>query len=156
MFTVFGGLVTAPFNENLSQLVEYIKTNDKSGNEMSFWKDFYISIIGEVQKTLFHLLFLFLFFLMNFIPVAGEVLSFSCWIIFSSFFNALDFLDYPMTRKAMKFRDKLRVTRSGKWLTYGFGLCSFLLMFLPVVNVFMKPILVVAGTSLYFERGYKK
>jgi len=47
---------------------------------------------------------------------------------------------------------KLKVTQRGKMLTYGFGCMAFLMMFLPVVNVFMKPILVVAGTSLYYER----
>ena len=66
----------------------------------------------------------------------------------------MDFLDYPMTRKKMRFRDKLKVTRKGKFITYGFGLTAFLLMFLPVVNVFMKPILVAAGTSLFYEKGY--
>lgn len=91
---------------------------------------------------------------MDFIPAIGAALSLTFWIIFSSYFNALDFLDYPMTRRSMKFSEKLKVAHSGKWLTYGFGLSSFLLMFLPVVNVFMKPILVIAGTSLYFERNY--
>jgi uncharacterized protein involved in cysteine biosynthesis len=30
------------------------------------------------------------------------------------------------------------------------------MMFLPIVNVFMKPILVVAGTSLYHKKNYTK
>ena len=92
--------------------------------------------------------------LLNFIPIIGNVFSAVLGAIFSFYYNALDFLDYPMTRKKMKFRQKLRVTQSGKLLTYGFGCTAFLLMFLPIVNVFMKPILVVAGTSLYYEKDY--
>lgn len=89
---------------------------------------------------------------MDFIPGIGNIVSVTCWIIFSCYFNALDFLDYPMTRKLLKFRQKLSVTHRGGALSYGFGAMAFIMMFLPVVNVFMKPILVIAGTSLYFEK----
>jgi uncharacterized protein involved in cysteine biosynthesis len=61
-----------------------------------------------------------------------------------------------MQRKLMPFKQKLRVIQHGGMLTYGFGAMAFLMMFLPIVNVFMKPILVVAGTSLYYEKGYNK
>ncbi|HMT12283.1 MAG TPA: hypothetical protein PKA39_11755, partial [Ignavibacteria bacterium] len=47
-----------------------------------------------------------------------------------------------------------KVTRSGRLVTYGFGCTAFLFMFLPIVNVFMKPILVAAGTSLFYEKDY--
>lgn len=156
LFTILGNLVTAPFNEEISQRVEEIVAKDVTGHKMGFWEDAYISIKGEAEKLLFYLFFLFLILLLNLIPVIGNVTSAIIGMVFSFFYNALDFLDYPMTRKKMKFRQKLRVTRSGKLLTYGFGCSAFLLMFLPIVNVFMKPILVVAGTSLYYEKDYHR
>lgn len=154
LFTILGNLVTAPFNEEISQRVEEIVAKDSASHKMGFWEDAYISIKGEAEKLLFYLFFLFLILLLNLIPVIGNVASAIIGTVFSFFYNALDFLDYPMTRKKMKFRQKLRVTRSGKLLTYGFGCTAFLLMFLPIVNVFMKPILVAAGTSLYYEKDY--
>ncbi|MEO8514733.1 MAG: EI24 domain-containing protein [Ignavibacteria bacterium] len=154
IFTILGNIITAPFNEEISQRVEEIVTNGNKPGKMGFWEDAYISIKGEVQKLLFYLVILLFIFLLNVIPVAGSILSTIIGIIFSCFYNALDFLDYPMTRKKMRFRDKLRITRKGKLITYGFGFASFLLMFLPVVNVFMKPILVAAGTALFYEKGY--
>ena len=154
LFTILGNIITAPFNEEISQRVEEIVTGTKEGHKMGFWEDAYISIKGEIQKLLFYLMILLLIFSLNLIPVAGSVVSGILGIIFSSFYNALDFLDYPMTRKRMRFRDKLKVTRKGKLVTYGFGFTAFLLLFLPVINVFMKPILVVAGTSLYYEKDF--
>ena len=154
-FSILGGLVTAPFYENISQIVEYIHTGSESAADLSFWRDFYVSIIGELQKILFHLVFLILFFLVDFIPGIGSILAFTGWIIFSCFFNAFDFLDYPMTRRQFKFSIKLKTANRNKALTYGFGTMAFLMMFLPVVNVFMKPILVASGTSLYFEKRYE-
>ncbi len=153
LFNILGNIVTAPFNEEISQRVEEIVTG-KTEHKMGFWEDAYISIKGEVQKLIFYLLILLLIFILNFVPVIGSVFSAILGFIFSCYYNSLDFLDYPMTRKKMRFRDKLKVTSSGRLVTYGFGLTAFLLMFLPVINVFMKPILVVAGTSLFYEKGY--
>jgi uncharacterized protein involved in cysteine biosynthesis len=155
LFTILGSLVTAPFNEEISQRVEEIVTNAPR-SELGFWQDAYASIKGEVQKLMFYLIILFLLFLFNFVPVIGSIFSTALGLIFSFFYNALDFLDYPLTRKLATFRYKLRVTQKGGMITYGFGCAGFLLMFLPVVNVFMKPILVVAGTSLYYEKHYDK
>jgi uncharacterized protein involved in cysteine biosynthesis len=31
---------------------------------------------------------------------------------------------------------------------------AFLMMFLPAVNVFMKPLLVAAGTKLYYDKRF--
>jgi CysZ protein len=155
LFTVFGSLITAPFNEEISQRVEEIVTNTKQ-HELGFWQDAYASIKGEVQKIAFYLIILFVLFLFNFVPVIGSVFSTVLGLIFSFFYNALDFLDYPLTRKLATFSHKLKVTRKGGMITYGFGCIAFLMMFLPVVNVFMKPILVVAGTSLYYEKEYGK
>lgn len=154
LFTVFGGLVSAPFNENISTLVEENIHNQKSGNKLSFWKDALLSIKCEIQKLAFYLSILFLIFLLNFIPFIGSAIAFILGILFSFYYNALDFLDYPMTRKQYTFRTKLRIVQKGKMLSFGFGAMAFLLMFLPVVNVFMKPVLVVAGTGLFFERKY--
>jgi CysZ protein len=156
LFITLGNLITAPFNEEISQRVEEIVTGGTVGHKMGFWEDAFISIKGEAQKLAFYLFFLFWIFLLNFIPAIGSFFSMILGTVFSFFYNALDFLDYPMTRKKMKFRQKLKVTRSGRLLTYGFGCVAFLLMFLPIVNVFMKPILVVAGTSLYYEKDYHK
>jgi CysZ protein len=154
LFIIFGGLVTAPFNEELSQRVEEIVTGTKAG-KLGFWVDALISIKGETQKIIFYLSVLCVLFLIALIPVAGNIISIVLGVIFSFYYNALDFLDYPMTRKLATFRTKIKVTSSGKMLTYGFGCISFIMMFLPVINVFMKPILVVAGTSLYYEKYYR-
>lgn len=154
LFIILGGIITAPFNENISQIVEEKITNEKLLTELGFWKDAYLSIRGELQKLLFYFSILFVIFLLNFIPFIGSVVSAALGIVFSFYFNALDFLDYPMQRKLMTFKQKLRITQRGGMFTYGFGAMAFLMMFLPIINVFMKPILVVAGTRLYWEREY--
>lgn len=156
LFSILGGIITAPFNENISQKVEEIVAGKQNENKLSFLQDAKLSIIGELQKLGFYFPVILILFLIDFIPAAGTLIATTLGLLFSFYYNSLDFLDYPMTRRQMKFKKKLKVVNSGRWLTYGFGTMAFLMMFLPIVNVFMKPIIVVAGTSLYFERGYDK
>ena len=84
----------------------------------------------------------------------GAVITLVFGTGFSFFYNALDYMDYPLTRRMTGFRDKLKIVNSKKMLTYGFGAMAFLLTFIPVFNVFMNPILVAAGTSLFYEKKY--
>lgn len=156
IFTIFGGLITAPFNENISQIVEEAIIHKKPVSDLSFWKDACISIKAEMQKLIFYFSFLIPILLFNFIPVIGNIVSFITGLVFLFYFNALDFLDYPMTRRQFSFRLKLKIANSGGTLTYGFGCIAFLMMFLPLINVFFKPLLVVSGTALYFEKIEKK
>jgi uncharacterized protein involved in cysteine biosynthesis len=154
LFTIFGGIISAPFNEKISQFIEKIITGKTINTGLAFWDDVKSSIKAEIQKILFYLPFILLLLLMNFIPVIGNFLSVTLGFVFSAYYNSLDFLDYPMTRRMITFRDKLKMINRELYLTFGFGSVAFVFMFLPVINVFTKPILVVAGTSLYFEKNY--
>ena len=154
LFITLGGLINAPFEDRISRAVEKIITNTTYETNLGFWKEAFMSIKAELLKQLFNLAFIIPIFFLNFIPGVGSVLSTVLGSVFSFFFNALDYLDYPMTRRFYKLRQKISVVNSGGLLSYGFGAMAFLMMFLPVVNVFFKPVLVIAGTSLFYEKKY--
>ncbi|MEI7483788.1 MAG: EI24 domain-containing protein [Ignavibacteriota bacterium] len=154
IIVIVGGIVSAPFNENISLIIEEALTGRKTDYHPGFWKDTWYNILAELKKLAFYFSFLLIFFLIGFIPLIGEIISVVLGTIFSFFFNALDFFDYPMTRKYFTLRDKIKVTYAKPMYTLGFGCASFLIMFLPVVNVLMKPLCVVSGTAFYFEKKY--
>lgn len=156
LFTIFGGLITAPFNEKISQMIEADFADSEIQNKPGFIKDIIQSISAELKKILFYLGLVIPILLIGFIPVVGNLTSAILGFLLSCFYNALDFLDYPMTRKNLKFRQKIHVVKKGGFLSWGFGLISFIMMFVPLVNVFTKPLLVVAGTSLYYEKNYER
>lgn len=153
-FVTLSSLITAPFNEKISCIVEEIVTKEKVKYDVGFWEDAWLSIKAELLKIIFYLTILFPIILLNFIPVIGSIFSTILGTLFSFFYNALDFLDYPMTRKFFNLRKKIKVVMSKKMLSIGFGACVFLLMFLPIINVLLKPVCVTAGTSLFFEKKY--
>lgn len=156
LFIIFGGIVSAPFNERISGFIEEKVYNEKVVNDLPFIKDAVESIKAELKKILFYLSGIIPLFLINFIPMIGSVISLVAGTGFSFFFNALDYLDYPLTRRMTGFREKLKIVNSRKMLSYGFGAMAFILTFIPVINVFMKPILVASGTSLFYEKEYNK
>jgi len=154
LFIILGGIVSAPFNEKISAYIEDNIYNKKTERNLPFLPDTVQSIAAELKKIAFYLSFIIPLFLINFIPMIGSVISFVFGTGFSFFFNALDFMDYPLTRRMAGFREKLKVVNSKKMLSYGFGAMAFILTFLPVINVLMNPILVAAGTSLFYEKDY--
>lgn len=156
LFTTVGGLVTAPFNERISRLVEETVTGQKIVDNITFWQDAWLSFKAEFIKLMFYFAVVIPLLLINFIPMVGSVVSTVIGTVFSFFYNALDFMDYPLTRRFYPLRKKIAITHAGGMLTYGFGCMAFLMMFLPVINVFFKPVLVVAGTAFFFEKGYDK
>lgn len=154
LFIIFGGIVSAPFNEKMSRHIEENEFGIRFEDNLPFIKDALISIREELKKLLFYFSIVIPIFIINFIPMIGGVISFSGGLLFSFFYNALDYLDYPLTRRLISFRKKLSIVNSKKTLSYGFGAMAFTLTFIPVINVLMNPLLVIAGTRLFYEKNY--
>ncbi len=155
-FITLSSIITAPFNEKISCLVEEAVTKEKVKYDVGFWKDAWLSIKAEFLKIIFYLSILIPILLLNFIPVIGSIFSTILGTLFSFFYNALDFLDYPMTRKFFNLRKKIKVVMSKKMLSIGFGCSVFIIMFLPIINILLKSVCVTAGTALFFEKEYYK
>lgn len=153
-FVIFGGLVSAPFNERMSKLIEINEFGIHLESGLSFSQETYFSIKEEIKKIMFYLLFIVPLFFINFIPMIGNTISFVFGSLFSFFYNALDYMDYPMTRKLTVFRKKLGIILSQKKSSMGFGAVAFILTFIPVINVLINPLLVVSGTSLFYKNKY--
>lgn len=150
-YVIIGGLISAPFNETISQYVEEFITGTKCPY-VPFLKDIWLSIKGELLKLLFYFSIIAPLFFLSYVPVAGTIISTILGLLFSFFYNSLDFFDYPMQRKMFTLRQKISGTNSGGILSYGFGAMAFLMMFIPFINSLLKPLLVVSGTKLYLER----
>ncbi|MCI0473103.1 MAG: EI24 domain-containing protein [Ignavibacteria bacterium] len=154
IIVIVGGIISAPFNENISLVIEESHTGRKSDYRPGFWQDSWLNVKSELKKLTFYFSFILMFFLLGFIPLIGPIISVVLGTLFSFFFNALDFMDYPMTRRYLTLRQKIKITFSKPMLSLGFGCASFLIMFLPVFNIMLKPLCVISGTVIYFEKEY--
>jgi CysZ protein len=65
--------------------------------------------------------------------------------------TCLDFLDPPLERRRLGFRQKLGIIAKSLPQSAGFGLASLLWGSIPLVNLITIPLCVVAGTLFFCE-----
>jgi CysZ protein len=76
-------------------------------------------------------------------PIAGPI-----GLVMAICFVSLDYLDVPLSVKGLRLRDKLGVLARNKALSTGFGAAGYLILIIPVVNLFSLPVGVIAATML--------
>lgn len=110
-------------------------------------------IVESLSHTLLRLalmaLGLVVLFPLHLVPGAGSVLWLLLSSIWSMFWLAAEHLSNPMARHLRPFRQVLGVLRKRLLLSLGFGATLYVLLWVPVLNFFLMPVAVVAGTLLY-------
>ncbi len=66
-------------------------------------------------------------------------------------FASLEFIDFAMSRRKLRFAEKRAIILRHKRPMFGFGAVMFGGLAVPVVNLFFLPIGAVAGTLLYLD-----
>jgi len=147
------GLVALPFNDRLSQRVEAMVLGEYE--EPFSWRvlagDLGLSIAHTLTGLLLWAVVMFCVLLMNLIPVLGTVLSFFTGLIATAFFLGREMMDGAMSRRRLSFAHKLRVVRSHLALMEGFGIATYLMLWVPGLNFISLPCAVIGGTQLYCE-----
>jgi CysZ protein len=69
-----------------------------------------------------------------------------CW---TALFACAEYLDPPLARRGGAFAEVRRVLAQRTGLALGFGLSITLLLWVPLLNLFLVPVAVVAGTLLH-------
>jgi CysZ protein len=86
---------------------------------------------------------------LSFVPIVGGVV----WVVvswsWSAFWLAVEHLSTPMARHLYPFGAVVRVLRQRSGLALGFGAALVLLLWLPIVNLLLLPLAIVAGTLLF-------
>lgn len=149
-------LLLAPLQDPLSEATE-LRCGDFTPPPFSAG-----ALVRGTLESLWHtlarvalmLLGLVLLFPLNLIPVAGSVLWVALSSLWSMFWIAAEHLSNPMARHLRPFRQVIRALRSRLPLALGFGAALYVLLWVPVLNFFLMPVAVVAGTLLF--RGLLK
>lgn len=150
-FTAICNIIAAPFNDLLSEKTEEI-LNRKFDEEFSLKKvmaDAWRAIKEEIKKfLLFDVSQLFLLIL-NLIPLIGTIIYAILSVLLSWWLLAYEYMEIPMGRRQLKFKDKRKFVNKNKATSIGFGAAVTLGTLIPVFNIFYIPTCVVAGTMLY-------
>ncbi len=155
LFTPLGMILAAPFSDMLSEQVERLLRPDLP--ELPFkpaevLRDIGVSLGSEMKKMGLRLAILLPLLVVNLIPGIGQIIVLVVGGALASAVLALDFIDYPMSRRRWTFSDKINLFKED-WPTHlGFGLAVLLAMSIPLINFVFLPLAVVGGTVLFHHR----
>jgi len=150
----FSTVIAAPFNDVLSEVVEQREAGH-SAPLFSFER-----VLRDASRTIrleslklvcYAAVMLPVWILSLLVPGVGQVAYVGFAALFSSAYFALDFTDWPASRRGQGIRYRLSVLRSHPWLLLGFGGCVWLLMWVPFVNLWLMPAAVAGGTRLWLD-----
>ena len=149
-FTPFANIVAAPFNALLSEKIEVLLTGRQVESGSSFIKMMRDSILSQLRKLVYILIWSAALLLVSLIPVinfAAPVL----WVIFGSWLISLEYLDYPMGNHELSFRREKQILSRRRGLALGFGGSVMVLTSIPLLNFIVMPVSVAGATVLWVE-----
>jgi CysZ protein len=152
ILTQFGSILGAPWYGKLSEELEKIKLGKVEIIEISIVADIWRAILFELKKIIVMVIIGFPLLLGNFIPTFGTLISTLGGISLTAIIVCLDFLDSPLERRRLAFRQKLAMVWRGFPATAGFSLVCLALISIPLLNLIFIPICVASGTLFFCDR----
>ena len=148
-FTIIANLIAAPFNSLLSEKIESLLTGKINGNNNSnnYFKLIFRTIKSELQKILYAIKWFIPLIIITFIPVINLISPF-LWILFSAWFFALEYNDYPLANRGLFFKEVKSYNSENIMRSLGFGTAVFILTSIPFINFFAMPVSVAGATKL--------
>jgi CysZ protein len=151
----FGVVLGAPWYSKLSAELELLRTGqplpDEGWGLAIALRDLVHALLFELKKLSLALAIGVTLLLLNLIPGVGPLLVTAGGIALGATISCLDFLDYPLERRRLGFRNKLGIIRRCLPATAGFGLVCLGLVSIPFVNLLSIPLCVAAGTLFYCD-----
>ncbi len=150
----FGVILGAPFYGKLSEQLEKLKTGQLPEPPQGMFAmiiDIWRAILFELKKLALLAAIGLPLLLLNFIP-GGSLIATIGGIVLAATIVCLDFLDGPLERRRLRFRDKLKVVRNSMPASVSFALVCQALITVPLLNFLAIPVCVAGGTLFFCDR----
>lgn len=150
----FGVLLGSPFYGQLSEQLEKIKTGklpEPPQGIFAVFQDIWRAILFELKKLALLAIIGLPLLLLNFLPV-GSLLTTIGGLALTATIVCLDFLDGPLERRRLRFRNKLKAIRNSLPASASFALVCQALISIPILNLLAIPVCVAGGTLFCCDR----
>ncbi len=153
IYSIAGGIITAPFLDLLSFKTEKVLGNKIPEESVSF-KEMASDILRALSNSI-RLIFMILiinivFLLLNLIPGGSFIYAFLNFLS-ALFFYGFQFYDFPLERDRYSFNEKLRITWKFRKSVFGTGLAFFIMSFIPIVGFLGLNFCTVGAAIIYTE-----
>ena len=154
-FVSTANLIGAPFYGFLAEIVEQRLTGEKSDEPMNlrtFIAMIPRTIFREIRKLMYYLPRVIALSILGFVPGVNAIVA-VVWIIFSGWMMAVQYVDYPADNKGVSFDGVRRFLEQHRSASLGFGLITFGLTLVPVVNLITLPAAVCGGVVFWVRQN---
>ncbi len=152
-FSVGVNILAAPFMAFLAEKVEEQQTGkvfDEAITAKSLMLIAGRSIKRELQKLMYFLPRFLGLLLLSFVPLVNAV-SPVLLLLFSAWMLALQYMDYSFDNNKVSFSEMRASLRERPLLCWTFGFIVMVGITIPLLNLFVMPIAVVAATLLWIK-----
>ncbi len=149
-FGLVANLIASPFNSLLAEKVELLLTGRPMNQEQDYARmlaELIPTLVDELRKILYALLWALPFLILLFIPLIGPFL----WFLYTSWILAFEYSDYPMGNHGLRFREMRERLHSRRTLSLGFGAATAGLGMVPLVNFILMPSAVAGATAMWVK-----
>lgn len=151
---LLSSVIAAPFNDALSEAIEQLHGRHGAGG-ISLGKlavDVARTVGLEAMKLGGYLaVMLPLFIVSLLVPGIGSAIYSVTGFVLTSLFLSLDYVDWPAARRQWPLRRRLAVARRHIGPMLGLGMGIWVLMFVPLLNLFFMPAAVAGGTLMFLD-----
>jgi len=151
---VLANLFAAPFNDALSEAVEELETGNPAPKFalVRLLRDLARTLRLELVKLLLYLAVMGPLWLVSLLlPGIGQALYMVFAALFTSLYFAVDYIDWPASRRGFGWRQRLALLRVRPLMTLGFGFAVAACLFVPLLNLCFMPLAVSGGTRLFLD-----
>jgi CysZ protein len=152
----FGTLLGAPWYGKLSERIEQLQTHQLKIIEVGPLGDILRAIQFELKKLVLLVSVGGMCLIFNSLPGLGTMMASIGGVTLAATLVCLDFLDSPLERRRLKFRQKLGLIIRTLPATASFGLACLFLVSIPLLNLVTVPICVASGTLFFCDRLWPK
>ncbi|MEO1352118.1 MAG: EI24 domain-containing protein [Cyanobacteria bacterium J06635_15] len=156
----FGGLLGSPFYGKLSEELEALKIGQQTAATPfslgAVVYDLWRAIAFELKKLLLTVCIGIGLFVCSWLPGLGTLVASVGGVALFTTLICLDFLDPPLERRRLRFRQKLGIVIRTLPASASFGLLCLGLVSIPLINLLAIPLCITAGTLFFCDRIYPR
>ena len=144
-------IVGQPFYEAISKRVEDHLGGVPGETNVSFFRSVPRTIVDSVRLTVRAIVVAVFLFLIQIIPVVGNVTAIVLGAFFMGWVLTLELTSVPFERRGLYYSRRKKELRAHRRMTLGFGAATFLCFLIPLGAVVFMPA-AVAGATLLSRR----
>ncbi len=156
-FSAIANIIASPFNSFLAEKIEAdlrgIETASMPWSEVI--KDIPRMLKREWTRIKYYLPRALLILIISFIPMVNIAAPF-LWFIFGSWMLTLQYCDYPFDNHKISFSKMKECLAQDRFTNMPFGALVYIATMIPILNLFIMPAAVCAGTALWVDRYQQK